>query len=131
MALERSLEGRDQLLKLVKRQARAIQERHRTGLQLGAPYTCHGSCLLSRSCDVRGVSYQKESGINSSVSEHIRHCIENTPLHVSPRMIMPPGKVHVYIGGGNDTPNDSQTKRAKLPKAAVKSACVYWMNSKP
>ena len=55
----------DQLLKLVKRQACEIQERHRTGLQLGAPYTCHGSCLLSRSCDVRGASYQKESGINS------------------------------------------------------------------
>src|SRR5262245_37998557 len=67
MALERSLEGRDQLLKLVKRQAREIQERHRTGLQLGEPYTCHGSCLLSRYGDVRGVSYQKESGINSNV----------------------------------------------------------------
>ena len=66
MALERSLEGRDQLLKRVKRQARDIQERHWTGLQLGAPYTCHGSCLLSLYCDARGVSYQKESGINSS-----------------------------------------------------------------
>src|SRR5262249_43076019 len=65
MALERSLEGRDQLLKLVKRQAREIQELHRTGLQLGEPYTCHGSCLLSLYGDVRGVSYQKESGINS------------------------------------------------------------------
>src|SRR5262249_11443539 len=69
MALERSLEGRDQLLKLVKRQAREIQELHRTGLQLGEPYTCHGSCLLSLYCDVRGVSYQKESGINSVVFE--------------------------------------------------------------
>src|SRR5215468_5600002 len=65
MALERSLEGRDQLLKLVKRQAREIQELQRTGLQLGEPYTCHGSCLLSLYGDVRGVSYQKESGINS------------------------------------------------------------------
>src|SRR5438876_11970238 len=65
MALERGLEGRDQLLKLVKRHAREIQELHRTGLQLGEPYTCHGSCLLSLYCDVRGASYQKESGINS------------------------------------------------------------------
>src|SRR5262245_9277768 len=65
MALERSLEGPDQLLKLVKRQAREIQELHRAGLQLGEPYTCHGSCLLSLYGDVRGVSYQKESGINS------------------------------------------------------------------
>src|SRR5262249_2476720 len=69
MALERSLEGRDQLRKLVKRQAREIQERHRTGLQLGEPYTCHGSCLLSLYGDMRGVSYQKESGINSIVME--------------------------------------------------------------
>jgi hypothetical protein len=63
--LERSLEGRDQLLKLVKRQAREIQELHRAGLQLGEPYTSHGSCLLSLSRDIRGASYQKESGINS------------------------------------------------------------------
>src|SRR5215471_10725486 len=67
MALERSLEGRDQLLKFVKRHAREIQKLHRTGLQLGEPYTCHGSCLLSLYCDVRGASYQKESGINSNV----------------------------------------------------------------
>src|SRR5499433_34439 len=65
MALERGLEGRDQLLKLVKRHAREIQELHRTGLQLDEPYTSHGSCLLSRYGDVRGASYQKESGINS------------------------------------------------------------------
>src|SRR5262249_40021089 len=67
MALERRLEGRDQLLKLVKRQAREMQERHRTGLQLGEPYTCHGSCLPSLYGDERGTSYQKESGINSVV----------------------------------------------------------------
>jgi hypothetical protein len=35
--LERGLEGRDQLLKLVQRQAREIQELYRTGLQLGKP----------------------------------------------------------------------------------------------
>ena len=33
--VERRLEGRDQLLKLVKRQAREIQELSRAGLQLG------------------------------------------------------------------------------------------------
>ena len=55
----------DQLRKRVTRHACAIQERHRTGLQRGAPYTCQGSCLLSRSCEVRGASDQKESGINS------------------------------------------------------------------
>src|SRR5215468_2855063 len=66
MALERGLEGRDQLLKLVKRHAREIQELHWTGLQLSEPYTCHGSCLLSLYGEVRGASKQKESGINSS-----------------------------------------------------------------
>src|SRR5262245_20363584 len=65
MALERGLKGRDQLLKLVQGQAREIQERHRAGLQLGKPYTSHGSCLLLLYRDVRGTSYQKESGINS------------------------------------------------------------------
>src|SRR6266849_2420381 len=64
--VERGLEGRDQLLKLVKRYTREIQELHRAGLQLGKPYTSHGSCLLSLSCDIRGASYQKESGINST-----------------------------------------------------------------
>src|SRR5215510_5335244 len=63
--LERGLEGQDELLKLVERQTGEIQELHRTGLQLGEPYTCHGSCLLSRYGDIRGASYQKESGINS------------------------------------------------------------------
>src|SRR5262249_9636837 len=65
--VERGLEGWDQLLKLVERQAREIQERHRAGLQLGKPYTSHGLCLLSRYRDLRGASYQKESGINSAV----------------------------------------------------------------
>jgi hypothetical protein len=37
MALERGLEGRDQLLKLVERQAREIQELYRSGLQRGEP----------------------------------------------------------------------------------------------
>jgi hypothetical protein len=35
--MERDLEGRDQLLKLVKRQAREIQKLHRAGLQRGKP----------------------------------------------------------------------------------------------
>src|SRR5262249_2157949 len=69
--LERRLEGRDQPLKLVKRHAREIQELHRTGLQLGEPYTCHGSCLLSLYGDERGTSYQKESGINSAVGSQL------------------------------------------------------------
>src|SRR2546425_8213485 len=69
MALERGLEGRDQLLKLVKRHAREIQELYRAGLQRGEPYTSHGSCLLSLYCDVRGASYHKESGINSTVPD--------------------------------------------------------------
>src|SRR5215510_3009782 len=43
------------------------QALHRTGLQLGEPYSCHGSCLLSLYGDVGGASYQKESGINSNV----------------------------------------------------------------
>jgi hypothetical protein len=64
--VERRLEGWDQLLKLVERQAREIQERYRAGLQRGEPSTSHGSCLLSLSRDIRGASYQKESGINSN-----------------------------------------------------------------
>jgi len=35
--LERGLEGRDQLMKLVKRHAREIQKLHRARLQLGTP----------------------------------------------------------------------------------------------
>jgi hypothetical protein len=35
--VERGLEGRDQLLKLVERQAREIQELHWAGLELGEP----------------------------------------------------------------------------------------------
>jgi hypothetical protein len=57
--LERSLEGRDQLLKLVERQAGEIQELHRAGLQVNEPYTGHGWYLLSRYRSVRGASYHK------------------------------------------------------------------------
>src|SRR4029453_3755209 len=67
MALERGLEGRDYLLKLVQVRAVEIQKRHRAGLQLGTPYTSHGSCLLLLYRDVRGTSYQKESGIHSNI----------------------------------------------------------------
>src|SRR5437868_9173764 len=81
MALERRLEGRDQLLKLVKRHACEIQELHRTGLQLGEPYTCHGSCLLSLYCDVRGASYQKESGINSNDIQNAMRDYRNILTH--------------------------------------------------
>src|SRR6266446_9431979 len=66
--VERRLEGRDQLLKLVERQAGAIQELCGARLQIVEPYTSHESCLLSLSCDVRGASYQKESEINSLLS---------------------------------------------------------------
>src|SRR5712691_5280300 len=63
--LERGLKGWDELLKLVERQAREIQELRGAGLQISEPYTSHGTCLLSLSRDVRGALYQKESGINS------------------------------------------------------------------
>jgi hypothetical protein len=63
--VERRLERRDELLKLVERQAREIQELYRAGLQLSKPCTSHGSYLLSLERDIRGASYQKESGINS------------------------------------------------------------------
>src|SRR5262244_1240718 len=88
MRVERGLKRRDQLLKLVKRQAREIQELHRAGLQLGEPYTCHGSCLLSLYGDVRGVSYQKESGINS-IEADARHGT-HTAFEVK------------FVGTGND-----------------------------
>src|SRR5262245_3846387 len=65
--VERGLEGRDQLLKLVERQAGEIQEIQRAGLEVGEPQTSHGSCLRSLYGDIRGASYQKESGINSIV----------------------------------------------------------------
>src|SRR5712691_1918489 len=47
MRVERGLEGRDELVKLVKRQAGEIQELHGAGLQIGEPYTGHRWCLLS------------------------------------------------------------------------------------
>jgi len=46
-----------------RRWARA--DRERAGLELSEPHTSHGSCLLSLSRDIRGVSYQKESGRNA------------------------------------------------------------------
>ena len=47
MRLERRLEGRDELLKLVEGQTGEIQELRGTGLQIGKPYTGHRGCLLS------------------------------------------------------------------------------------
>jgi hypothetical protein len=47
MGLEGRLEGRHQLLKLVKGQAGEIQELHRAELHIGKPYTGHVWCLLS------------------------------------------------------------------------------------
>jgi hypothetical protein len=41
MGLERRLEGRDQLLKLVEGQAGAIQELRGASLQIGKAYTGH------------------------------------------------------------------------------------------
>jgi len=65
MRVQRRLKGRDQLRKLGEGQAGAIQEPRGAGLQVSEPYTSHGSCLLSLYRDIRGASYQKESGINS------------------------------------------------------------------
>jgi hypothetical protein len=65
--VERGLERRDQLLKLIERQAGHIQKLCGAILHVGEPYTSHKSCLLSLSRDVTGASYQKESGINSSI----------------------------------------------------------------
>ena len=47
MGLERRLEGRDQVLKLVERQTRQIQELGGAGLRIGELYTGHPWCLLS------------------------------------------------------------------------------------
>jgi hypothetical protein len=47
MRVERGLEGRDQLLKLFKGQARQIQELRGARLHVGEPYTGHPWCLLS------------------------------------------------------------------------------------
>ncbi len=41
MGLERRLEGRDQLLKLLQGHAREIQELRGAGLHIGEPYTGH------------------------------------------------------------------------------------------
>src|SRR6266568_1612961 len=59
MCLKRRFKGRDELLELVERQAREIQELRGAGLQISEPYTSHGTCLLSLSRDVRGASYHK------------------------------------------------------------------------
>jgi len=64
-------QGEAQLPKLVERQAGALQEFQRVGLQRGEPYTSHGSCLLSLSCDVRSASYQKASGINAKALANV------------------------------------------------------------
>src|SRR5262245_25371826 len=66
LAVERRRAGRAQLRTLGQRQAGAIQARQRPGRQRGAPSTCPGACLLSLEGEVRGASYQKESGINST-----------------------------------------------------------------
>src|SRR5262245_57041296 len=47
VGMECGLEGWDQLLKLVERQAREVQELHGAGLHIGKPYKGHGWCLLS------------------------------------------------------------------------------------
>jgi hypothetical protein len=47
MRLERGLKRRNELLKLVERQARQIQELYGAGLHIGKPDTGHGWCLLS------------------------------------------------------------------------------------
>jgi len=44
--LERGLEGRDQELKLLERQAGEIQQLRRAGLQVNVPYTSQRTCLL-------------------------------------------------------------------------------------
>src|SRR5438874_1323599 len=46
IVLERGLEGRDHLLKLVKRHAREIQELHRAGLQRGEPWSRRTASML-------------------------------------------------------------------------------------
>src|SRR2546428_5463563 len=47
MRVERRLERRDQLLKLVERQTRQIQKLRGAGLHVGELYTGHTWCLLS------------------------------------------------------------------------------------
>ena len=63
MGVEGGLEGRDQLRKLVERQAREIQELHGAGLQIGEPYTGHTWCLLSWEAQYTII------GINSTVQQ--------------------------------------------------------------
>ena len=61
MRLERGRNGGDALLKLGKRQARAIQKLRGAGLQSSEPSPSHGTCLLALSRDVRGASDHKAS----------------------------------------------------------------------
>ncbi len=46
MGLERGLEGRDQLLKLVEGHTGAIQELHRAGLQVSEPWSRRTASML-------------------------------------------------------------------------------------
>src|SRR5437899_6662419 len=62
MRLERRLERGDQLLKLVERQARQIQELRGAGLHIGEPDTGHTWCLLSWEAQYTII------GINSSTA---------------------------------------------------------------
>ncbi len=63
MGVEGVLEGRHQLLKLVERQAREIQELRGAGLHISEPYTGHTWCLLSWEAQYTII------GINSLVLE--------------------------------------------------------------
>ncbi len=124
--VERGLEGRDQLLKLVKRYTREIQELHRAGLQLGKPYTSHGSCLLSLSCDIRGASYQKESGINSS--DLLEATVQDNVIVLKPKdvvdraharqqLIEVMDRVHAKLPPSTQDPKEEEEEIAREIKA--------------
>ena len=82
--VERRLQGRDQLRNLLEGQAGAIQDLCGARLQIGAPSTSHASCLLARSRDGRGASYQQDSGINSHACHEKTQAHTPTQLHGIP-----------------------------------------------
>src|SRR2546426_183717 len=68
MRVERGLEGWNQLLKLVKGQAREIQELRGAGLHISEPYTGHTWCLLSWEAQYTII------GINSGHRSYLGQC---------------------------------------------------------
>src|SRR5262249_49328216 len=78
MGLERRLEGRHQLLKLVEGQAGQIQELRGAGLHIGKPYTGHLWCLLSWEAQYTIIGINSTDCQDSSVPASPRKSLQDS-----------------------------------------------------